>query len=220
MAAKRNALGKGLGALIKDGTTSTEKEAASAEGVRQVPVGQVKASPWQPRQNFDGEALSELVQSVQEHGVLQPLLVREVNGAFELMAGERRLRAAQSAQLDTVPVIVLQADDEKALEIALIENLQREDLNPIEEAEGYALLAKEFNLTQENVAQRVGKGRATVANSLRLLELPDAVRQYVSAGLVSAGHAKVLLSVSIDKEKELRNALSKRVCRFGRWKKS
>ncbi|MCF7848291.1 MAG: ParB/RepB/Spo0J family partition protein [Kiritimatiellales bacterium] len=212
MAAKHIGLGRGLDALIKNGSTAKVKEAGSVEGVRQVPVGQVVASPWQPRQTFDGEALSDLVQSVQAHGVLQPLLVREVDGKFELIAGERRLRAAQSAQLDKVPVIVLKADDEKALEIALIENLQREDLNPIEEAEGFALLVKEFNLTQEDVARRVGKARATIANTLRLLDLPDVVRQYVSSGLISAGHAKVLLGVSIDKEKEL---LAKRVIKEG-----
>ena len=213
MAGKHIGLGRGLDALIKDGTTAkkqaTAKQAvpkAAAEaagGVREVPVNKVVASPWQPRSNFKEEALSELVDSIKVHGVLQPLLVREVGTRFELIAGERRLRGAQAALLKKVPVIVIEASDEKALEIALIENLQREDLNPIEEAEGYALLQKKFNLTQENVAKQVGKARASVANCLRLLELPDGIRKHVAEELLSVGHAKVLLSVDSDKQKEL-----------------
>jgi ParB family chromosome partitioning protein len=214
MAGKHIGLGRGLDALIKDGTTAknqaTAKQVAPRaqpggpeSGMREVPVAKVVASPWQPRSNFDGEALSELVQSIQAHGVLQPLLVREIGSKFELIAGERRLRAAQAALLKTVPVIVIEASDEKAVEIALIENLQREDLNPIEEAEGYALLQKKFNLTQDTIARQVGKARASVANALRLLELPDGIRKYVCEGLLSVGHAKVLLSVDSDKEKGL-----------------
>lgn len=212
MAGKHIGLGRGLDALIKDGTTAkkqaTAKPAdpqAAAEGagaVREVPVNKVVASPWQPRSSFREEALSELVDSIKIHGVLQPLLVREVGSKFELIAGERRLRGAQAAQLTKVPVIVIEAGDEKALEIALIENLQREDLNPIEEAEGYALLQKKFNLTQEKVAEQVGKARASVANSLRLLELSDAIRKYVAEELLTVGHAKVLLSVDSDKQKD------------------
>jgi ParB family chromosome partitioning protein len=215
MAGKHIGLGRGLDALIKDGTTAkkqaTTKQVAakvsakdtSNGGVRMVPVKKVVASPWQPRNVFDSEALTELVQSVKEHGVLQPLLVREVGSKFELIAGERRLRASQAALLPKVPVIVIEASDEKALEIALIENLQREDLNPIEEAEGYALLLKKFNLTQEKVAQKVGKARASIANALRLLELSDSTRKYISDGLISVGHAKVLLSLDNDKDKEI-----------------
>ncbi len=213
MAGKHIGLGRGLDVLIKDGTTAKRqatakkvpaKAAPAPEGgVREVPVNKVVASPWQPRSNFAAEALMELVDSVKIHGVLQPLLVREVGQKFELIAGERRLRAAQAALLKRVPVIVIEATDEKALEIALIENLQREDLNPIEEAEGYALLQKKFNLTQEMVAKQVGKARASVANSLRLLELSDTIRKYVSEELLFVGHAKVLLSVDSDKEKEL-----------------
>jgi ParB family chromosome partitioning protein len=223
MAGKHKGLGRGLDALIKDGTTTAKKattkkapvKAASAPeagGVREVPVAKVVASPWQPRTVFDSEALTELVESVKVHGVLQPLLVREVGTKFELIAGERRLRASQAAQLKKVPIIVIEASDEKALEIALIENLQREDLNPIEEAEGYALLLKKFSLTQDQVAQQVGKARASVANSLRLLELSDNIRKYVSEGLLSVGHAKVLLSVDSEKEKEL---LAKRTIKEG-----
>jgi len=221
MAGKHIGLGRGLDALIKDGTTAKKqattktvasKATAPEGGVREVPVNKVVASPWQPRSNFGAEALSELVDSVKVHGVLQPLLVREVGKKFELVAGERRLRAAQAALLKKVPIIVIEASDEKALEIALIENLQREDLNPIEEAEGYALLQKKFNLTQESVAKQVGKARASVANALRLLELSDGIRKYVAEELLSVGHAKVLLSVDSDKQKEL---LAKRSIKEG-----
>jgi ParB family chromosome partitioning protein len=215
MAGKHKGLGRGLDALIKDGTTAKKQattrtvaakaapRTADAGGVLEVPVAKVVASPWQPRTVFDSEALTELVESIKVHGVLQPLLVRKIGTKFELIAGERRLRASQAALLKKVPVIVVDASDEKALEIALIENLQREDLNPIEEAEGYSLLQKKFNLTQENVAKQVGKARASVANALRLLELPDSLRKYVAEGLLSVGHAKVLLSLENDKEKEL-----------------
>jgi len=211
MAGKHKGLGRGLDVLIKDGTSAKQQATAkqpplkierqAGGGVLEAAVSNVVASPWQPRTVFDPDALAELVESVKVHGVLQPLLVRKVGTRFELIAGERRLRAAQAAQLKTVPVITIEASDEKALEIALIENLQRQDLNPIEEAEGYALLQKKFNLTQEMVAEQVGKARASVANALRLLELPDAIRKYVAEGLLSVGHAKVLLSVDSDKDK-------------------
>jgi len=213
MAEKRMTLGRGLDVLIKDGSTAKTKAMAKSDsGIRSVPVAKVKASPWQPRSTFATEALSELVESIKLHGILQPLLVRAVGTQFELIAGERRLRAAQAALLKKVPVIVVEATDEKALEIALIENLQREDLNAIEEAEGYALLVKKFNLTQEQVAQQVGKARASVANALRLLELSDSIRNYVAEGLLSVGHAKVLLSLENEKEQEL---LAKRCIKQG-----
>jgi len=222
MATKRQALGRGIDALIKDGATAKKQATAkmapekpqsvSGGGVREVAVSKVVPSPWQPRNVFAAEPLTELVDSIKVHGVLQPLLVREVGKKFELIAGERRLRASQAAMLKKVPVIVIEASDEKALEVALIENLQREDLNPIEEAEGYALLQKKFNLTQEKVAEQVGKARASVANTLRLLELPDSVRKYVAEGLLFAGHAKVLLGVEGDREREL---LAKRAIKEG-----
>ncbi len=223
MAGKHKGLGRGLDALIKDGSTAKQQATKKvvpvktpveekAAGVREVATSSVVASPWQPRSVFDSAALTELVESVKVHGILQPLLVREVGSKFELIAGERRLRAAQAALLKKVPIIVIEASDEKALEIALIENLQREDLNPIEEAEGYALLQKKFNLTQEKVAEQVGKARASVANALRLLELSDGIRKYVAEGLLSVGHAKVLLSVDSEKEKEL---LAKRCIKEG-----
>ena len=214
MTGKRKALGRGIDALIKDGTTGKKMPQAKAPeaGAQRVAVSKIVASPWQPRSNFESEALSELVESIKVHGVLQPLLVRAVGKKFELIAGERRLRAARAALLKQIPVVVVEATDEKALEMALIENLQREDLNPIEEAEGYALLQKKFNLTQENVAKQVGKARASVANALRLLELSDSIRKYVAEGLLSVGHAKVLLSVEGDKEKDL---LAKRAIKEG-----
>ena len=221
MAGRKTGLGRGLDALIKDGATARKQATAkkapatpapASGGVREVAVAKVVASPWQPRSTFEAAALSELVDSVKVHGVLQPLLVRMVGSKFELIAGERRLRAAQAALLKKVPVIVLEATDEKALEIALIENLQREDLNPIEEAEGYALLQKKFSLTQENVARQVGKARASVANALRLLELSDGIRRHVADGLLSVGHAKVLLSVDSEKERE---GLAKRAIKEG-----
>jgi ParB family chromosome partitioning protein len=224
MAGKQTGLGRGLDALIKDGATAKKTatsrrgpaavpaSAPEGGGVKEVPVAKVVASPWQPRNNFEAAALTELVDSVKVHGVLQPLLVRMVGSKFELIAGERRLRAAQAALLKKVPVIVIEASDEKALEIALIENLQREDLNPIEEAEGYALLQKKFNLTQADVAKQVGKARASVANALRLLELSDGIRRHVADGLLSVGHAKVLLSVDSEKERE---GLAKRAIKEG-----
>ena len=226
MAGKHKGLGRGLDVLIKDGTTAKRKAltkkapvkaaaaASSSEngGVREVPVSKVVTSPWQPRTYFDSESLSELIDSVKIHGVLQPLLVRQLGTKFELIAGERRLRAAQAALLKRVPIVVIEASDEKALEIALIENLQREDLNPIEEAEGYALLQKKFKLTQEKVAERVGKARASVANALRLLELSDGIRKYVAEGLLSVGHAKVLLSLESEKEQ---NVLARKAIKDG-----
>ncbi len=222
MAGKHKGLGRGLDALIKDGSTAKQQAtkktvpakapATPQTGVREVATSAVVASPWQPRTVFDSASLTELVESIKVHGILQPLLVREMGSKYELIAGERRLRAAQAALRKKVPVIVIEASDEKALEIALIENLQREDLNPIEEAEGYALLQKKFNLTQEKVAEQVGKARASVANALRLLELADGIRRYVAEGLLSVGHAKVLLSVDSEKEKEL---LAKRCIKEG-----
>ena len=217
MAGKTKRLGRGLDALIKDGvskeTTPAKKAARTEEGgVRRVAISKIKPSPLQPRRHFDAAALQELIDSIAAHGVLQPLLVRESGNRFELIAGERRFRAARAALLKKVPVLVVEADDEKVLEIALIENLQREDLNPIEEAEGYAQLTTRFKLTQEAVAKRVGKSRAAVANALRLLGLSDRIRQAVGSGALSVGHAKVLLSLESETEREL---LAKRVIKEG-----
>jgi len=202
MAGRHTGLGRGLGALIKD-APSREPVNGEEGGILQVPIEQVHKSPWQPRQNMASGALEELAHSVREHGVLQPLLVRKVEDYFELIAGERRLQAARSAELRHVPVIIMEVSDREALELALIENLQREDLNLIEEAEGYKVLGEKFEMTQEQIAQRVGKARATVANVLRLLELPDFVKRLVAGNEISAGHAKVLLGLGSEKEQEL-----------------
>ena len=160
-----------------------------------VAVELVRRSPFQPRTVFDEEALKELAESIKAHGIIQPLVCRRKDGFFELIGGERRFRAAGLLGLKTVPVLVIEALDRDAAELALVENLQREDLNAIEEAEGYKSLAEEFKLTQADIAERVGKARASVANALRLLELPDEVKQMVGSGLLSTGHAKVLLSL-------------------------
>ncbi len=199
------ALGKGLEALIKAPPAVQKAHAEPLEGerVRKVPLSRIVPSPFQPRKRFDEKGLGELVDSIREHGVIQPLIVREVDSQLELIAGERRWRACQQLELDEVPVIVRPASDRDVLEMALIENLQREDLNPIEEAEAYARLAREFKLKQEEIAQRVGKNRATVANAIRLLDLEDSVRSLVSQGLLSSGHAKVILALKDDEEQKL-----------------
>jgi ParB family chromosome partitioning protein len=200
MAAKHG-LGRGLNALIRDTPVPAVADGAGAKGgILQVEPARIKPSPWQPRRHFDRQALSELAQSITAHGVLEPLLVRKVEDGYELIAGERRWRAAGEAGLTQVPVIVVEATDHQALELALIENLQREDLNVIEEAEGYRLLADKFGLTQEEIAQRVNKARASVANALRLLGLPEEVRKFIAEGLLSSGHAKVLLGLAIAEE--------------------
>ena len=209
MAAKTGGLGRGLGALIKDAAAAvpsapppTAAAAAPAPaGPQRVAVGSIHKSPWQPRRVFNETALGELVASVSERGVLQPLLVRKVKSGYELIAGERRFRAAQAADLKDVPVVVLDVSDREALELALIENLQREDLNLIEEAEGYRALAEKFNLTQEEIAARMGKARPTVANALRLLDLPDVVKRLVAEQQLSPGHAKALLGLEDERER-------------------
>jgi ParB family chromosome partitioning protein len=187
-------LGKGLGALI-----STNKPASPAaepwERVERVALSEIQPSPLQPRKAFQSEQLQELIESIREHGIIQPLIVRRVGGKCELIAGERRWRAASQLGLKEAPVIVRQASDRDVLELALIENLQREDLNPIEEANAYQRLAKDFSLRQEDIAQRVGKSRSVVANSLRLLDLHSQIQAYLSQGRLSVGHAKVLLAL-------------------------
>ena len=202
MAGKQKGLGRGLDILIKDNTSNLIESTTLKENIKKISINQIIPSPWQPRKIFTSEALSELVNSIKIHGVLQPLIVRKKDISFELIAGERRWRASKEAGLSEVPVIVIQADNKEALEIALIENLQREDLNAIEEAEGYALMQKTFNLTQEEISERVGKARASIANSLRLLELSDNIRKQLTDNLISVGHAKVLLSVSSSDEQE------------------
>jgi ParB family chromosome partitioning protein len=199
------ALGKGLSALMGSGAAlaATEPAVDRGESIRQVARAQIVPSPLQPRKTFRPEALAEMVESIRERGVIQPLIVREVAGKFELIAGERRWRASEEAGVATLPVIVRKASDREVLELALIENLQRADLSPIEEAEAYARLIHDFSLTQEDVAKQVGKGRAVVANAVRLLTLPPQVRAWLGSGDLSVGHAKVLLSLDSAEEQTL-----------------
>jgi ParB family transcriptional regulator, chromosome partitioning protein len=192
---RRSGLGKGLGALIPGDLTGVGD--GDGTGVREVPVSQIEPNRYQPRDHFDEEALTGLTASIRELGVLQPLLVRRQDGAdgYELIAGERRWRASKRAGLQFVPVIVREVDDSLSLQQALVENLHREDLNPMEEAAACQQLIDDFSLTQEEVAQRVGKSRSAVTNLLRLFQLPAQVQGLVADGKVSAGHAKVLLGV-------------------------
>jgi len=200
----KKGLGRGLGALMQDEAPAPELPSPSLQnGLQSVAVTSIVRNRLQPRQTFDEEALADLTASVREHGILQPLLVRPSENGYELIAGERRLRAATAAGLHTVPVVIMEATDISSLEIALIENLQRENLNPIEEAEGYRELAEGFSLTQEEIALRVGKARASVANALRLLSLPDEVRAMLADGRLSTGHAKALMALEIPQEQLL-----------------
>ena len=203
----KSALGKGLGALI--GTRpqpapapapEMQTDGTPGEKVQQVPLSSIVASPLQPRTEFGPEALQELVDSIRQHGIIQPLIVRMVNGRHELIAGERRWRAAQQLGLVEAPVIVREASDRDVLELSLIENLQRADLNPIEEAQAYARLANEFGLRQEDIALKVGRSRAAVANAMRLLDLHEQVQGWVTKGLLSVGHAKALLGLKAQDE--------------------
>lgn len=238
----KKALGKGLDALIQRGLnrpaappaapaapvaatpkpvavptpapTPTVAAVPQGETVLKIEVGKIRANRFQPRTKFEQEALEDLVASIRAHGIIQPLTVRRAadGQGYELIAGERRLRAARELGLATVPAIVRAAEDHDALELALIENLQREDLNPIEEARGYEQLMKKFGLTQELAAQRVGKNRATVANALRLLTLPEEVQAWVRDGQLSVGHAKVILGLTIAEEMTI---VAERVLREG-----
>ena len=191
MSTKQRGLGRGLGALIDDfSAPETQQE------VTRLPLQKVEPNPNQPRRRFDEEELQALSDSIAEHGILQPLAVRAMEGGFyQIIAGERRWRAARLAGLKEVPVVVVEADDRTVMELALIENLQRQDLNPMEEAEGYRVLTEEYGLTQEQAAARVGKSRPAVANALRLLALPEDVRSLVEKGELSAGHARAVLSL-------------------------
>ena len=189
--AQRKALGRGLSALL--GTPDLE----TPESLREIDIDRILPNSHQPRKNFDEAALNELSDSIREHGVVQPVVVRPLDdGFFQLIAGERRWRASQRAGLYRIPAVIREAGEHDALELALIENLQREDLNPIEEAQAYERLISDFGLTQEDVARRVGKNRATIANMLRLLRLPTEVQQWLRENRLTTGHAKALLSLS------------------------
>lgn len=191
-------LGRGLGALLGDAVTQTE-----VEGLASLPMEQVRPNKDQPRKQFDDESLTDLTESIRLHGVIQPINVRRLSsGYYEIVSGERRWRAAREAGLEEIPAIVVEADDCKAMELALIENLQREDLNPMEEARGFQRLMEEYGLTQEEVARQVGKSRPAVANAVRLLTLDRELVQYVEADILSAGHARALLGLNDPKERK------------------
>ncbi|HEX4262813.1 MAG TPA: ParB/RepB/Spo0J family partition protein [Verrucomicrobiae bacterium] len=212
------ALGRGLGALLGGAPAAAKpplpaaSPAAAAtvpapeidvhDRVQHVSLGRIRPCPFQPRKDFTPDALRELADSIREQGIVQPLIVRDRGDHFELIAGERRWRAAQLLNLPEVPIILREADDRAVLELALIENLQRENLNAIEEAMGYSQLISQFQLTQEDVATKVGKSRAVVTNALRLLKLPQALQSYIRDGRLSVGHAKVVLGLATEKQQQ------------------
>ncbi len=197
--ASNKGLGKGLGALLGDYDDST----AVNTPYQLLPIYKVEPNPGQPRQDFDEEELQALSDSIAEHGIIQPLTVRETAGGYyQIIAGERRWRAARMANLTEIPVVIIEADDKKAMELALIENLQRQDLNPVEEALGYQSLMADYGLTQEEAAQRVGKSRPAVANSLRLLHLPDSILMKLREGALTPGHARAVLSLKSEKKQQ------------------
>ena len=204
MASKKpSGLGRGLGALLGDDVMKTE-----SSGSLSLPISQVETCSSQPRKRFDDESLQELADSISQHGIIQPLTVRKLSsGYYQIIAGERRWRAARLAGLQEVPVIVIEADDRKAAEMAMIENLQREDLNPMEEAAGFQSLIESYHMTQEEAAQRVGKSRSAVTNALRLLGLTPSVRKLVEEGKLSAGHARALVPLSPSLQESAANAI-------------
>ncbi|MEW6608401.1 MAG: ParB/RepB/Spo0J family partition protein [bacterium] len=188
---QRIALGKGLDALLPE-------VKIEGENIREIKISEIMSSRYQPRRYFDAEKQKELADSIREKGIIQPVLVRTSKDGYELIAGERRLQAAKSIGLERIPAIVKDVVDSEALEIALIENIQRQDLNPIEEADAYQRLIREFNLTQEDLAKEVGKDRTTVTNTLRLLKLPPEIQEHVSTGIISMGHARAILSLEVE----------------------
>ena len=223
----RNALGRGLGALIRDSeappvpqttqpsgpggaATATAPAQSVAGGPLQVDIDLIDPSPFQPRTRFAEAALEELAQSIRASGIIQPLVVRKIGPRYQLIAGERRWRAAQGAQLLRVPVVVREVSDEQALELTLVENIQREDLNPIEQARAFDRLMEEFHLTQDEVASRTGKDRATVANSIRLLSLEEPLRNWIEEGKLTAGHGRALLAIE---DRKLRSDLAQKASR-------
>lgn len=208
MAKKRESgLGRGLDALM--GAPSSLLDNPETTGVTMLPIAKVEANVAQPRKQFDGEALDDLADSISTHGILQPITVRRLqSGYYQIISGERRWRAARQAGLSEVPVLIIEADDRKVMELSLIENLQREDLNPMEEAAGFQKLMQDFQLTQEECAQRVGKSRPAIANALRLMALPESIQAMVEEGRISAGHARALLAVN---QPEKQQALAEKI---------
>ena len=206
MAKAKGGLGKGCGALLGESLMAGEGEES---GVSTLPMTLIEPNSAQPRKNFDPEAMRELTHSIAMHGVVSPITVRRAgDGYYQIIAGERRWRAARSAGLTEIPALVIEADDKTVMELALIENLQRQDLNPIEEAQGYHSLMEEYGLTQEQVAERVGKSRPAVANALRLLSLPAEAQQMLADGTLSAGHARAVLAIK-DESLRTHEALEK-----------
>lgn len=198
----KRGLGRGLQALIP------EIDEESPKGVENIKISDIEPNQFQPRKHFDDESLKELSDSIKEHGIIQPIIVRKNDFGYQIVAGERRWRAAKLAGLKEVPAIVKDFDDQKVMEIALIENLQREDLNPIDEAKAYKSLMEQFNLTQEEISKRVGKSRSSIANSIRLLNLDDEVQNMLMEGKITTGHAKVILALQ-DAEKQ--NMIAKKI---------
>ena len=197
--ASQKGLGKGLGALLGDFAEEPQEKSA----YQSLPIYKVEPNPDQPRKDFDPEELENLAESIRVHGLIQPLTVREMpTGYYQIIAGERRWRAARLAKLSEVPVVIIEADDKKAMELALIENLQRQDLNPVEEALGYKSLMEDYGLTQEEAASRVGKSRPAVANALRLLGLTPEVLELVRSGSLTAGHARAIASLKSEKKQQ------------------
>ncbi|MBU1148198.1 MAG: ParB/RepB/Spo0J family partition protein, partial [Candidatus Omnitrophica bacterium] len=226
---EKRSLGRGLGALIPgtpyhkgtgqaretEGVTTLLK-AGKGQGVVNLSLDRIQANKYQPRGDFDKEALNDLANSIREKGLIQPILVREAQGGYELIAGERRFRAAQHIGLKEIPSIIKDVSDLDSLELSIIENIQREDLNPIDQAKAYKRLVEEFNMTQDKIADTIGKDRATIANILRLLKLPAKIQEHVSRGTISMGHARAILSLPTENEqnrlctKVLKNDLSVR----------
>ena len=203
-------LGKGLGALMGDFAVETP---AAKSPYQMLPVHKVEPNPDQPRKDFDLEELQSLADSIATHGVVQPLTVRELpNGYYQIIAGERRWRAARLAEIREIPAVIIEADDRKVMELALIENLQRQDLNPVEEAMGYQTLMQEYGMTQEDAAKQVGKSRPAVANALRLLNLSDKVLEMIRKGELTAGHARAVLSL---KTQKLQDAAAQKIATLG-----
>ncbi|MBD5081099.1 MAG: ParB/RepB/Spo0J family partition protein [Ruminococcaceae bacterium] len=200
--AKKSGLGSTLSSIFDDGIDLTDGSSEQREGIVTLKIGEIEPNKDQPRKEFDAEQLNQLAQSISKHGVIQPLTVREKNGAYQIVAGERRWRAAKIAGLSEVPVRIMELTDSETAQIALIENLQREDLNPIEEANGYKQLTEKYGLKQEEIAQGVGKARSSITNALRLLELPEEVKEMAKQGKLSQGHCKAVLSVQ-DELKQL-----------------
>lgn len=192
----KKGLGKGLGALIDEGTTNDDK------GIMELKINEIEPNKGQPRKYFDDDKLSQLAESIKQHGIVQPIIVKNEDGVYRIVAGERRWRAARLAGLTKVPVLLKELSNKQVMEIALIENIQREDLNPIEEAEAFEKLIKDYNMTQDEVANVVGKSRSAIANTIRLLHLNNTIKEYLINGLLSSGHARALLSIDDEKIQE------------------